>query len=329
MNDRFDHSLYEAARAFQDSCMRRSLWQIGNSVLPYLGMLALMYWSLGVSYWLTAFLAIPAASFLARIFIIFHDCGHGSFFRSRRANRVMGFLAGLLFFLPFHYWTNHHAVHHATTGDLGRRGTGDVYTLTVREYLDLSPRKRLFYRIFRHPATLLVIGPLFTFFVRYRYWYPSDQPSRRRSAMNMNLILAAIVVTATLVTGARTVLFIHMPIMLAAGTVGVWLFYVQHQFEGTYWAKSGAWEHLRGAIRGSSFYKLPPILQWITGNIGFHHVHHLNPRIPNYKLSACHEAIAELRNVTPLTIRESLRSLKCNLWDENQNRMVSFAEVSA
>ncbi len=329
MHGRSDSSLYDAARAFQHSCTRRSLWQVGNSVLPYIGMLVLMHWSLGVSHWLTAALAIPAASFLARIFIIFHDCGHGSFFRSRRANRAMGTLAGLLFFLPFHYWTNQHSVHHATTGDLGRRGNGDVYTMTVREYLDLTPRKRLFYRIYRHPATLLAIGPLFTFFIRYRYWYPNEGDSRRKSAMNTNLILLVIAVTATLVSGVRTFLFIHMPIMLVAGTVGVWLFYVQHQFERTYWAKHEAWDHVRGAIQGSSFYKLPRLLHWITGNIGFHHVHHLNPRIPNYYLSACHEAVPELFNVKPLTIRASLRSLKCNLWDEGRKRMVSFAEAAA
>jgi len=327
MQDRSFVSLHEAVGRFQGACTRRSLWMIANSVLPYFGLLVAMYWSLGVSLWLTIALAIPAASFLARIFIIFHDCGHGSFFRSRRANKAVGYLAGLLFFLPFHYWTNQHSVHHATTGDLDRRGNGDVYTMTVREYRNLSPRKRLFYRVYRHPLILLLIGPLFTFFIRYRYWYPSDGERRRKSAMSTNLVLAGMIAVAALLSGVKTFLFLHLPVVLIAGTVGVWLFYIQHQFEGTYWEKHEACDHIRGALEGSSFYKLPRLLQWITGNIGFHHVHHLNPRIPNYKLQACHEAIAELRKVQPVTLRSSLRSLKCNLWDEDRKRLVSFAEV--
>jgi omega-6 fatty acid desaturase (delta-12 desaturase) len=327
-HDRCDRSLYEAARAYQHSSTPRSLWQIANSVIPYLGLLVAMYWSLGVSVWLTFALAVPAASFLARIFIIFHDCGHGSFFRWRRANDVLGFFAGLLFFLPFHYWTNHHAVHHATTGNLGRRGTGDIYTMTVQEYRNLPPRSRLLYRMYRHPASLLVVGPLFTFFVRYRYWYPSDGWRRRRSAMRTNGILLAAAAAAVFLPPVRTLLFLHMPTMLLAGTVGVWLFYVQHQFERTYWARGGNWDHLQGAVQGSSFYKLPRLLQWITGNIGFHHVHHLNPLIPNYNLEACHEAVGELRNVAPLTMRTSLHSMRCNLWDERLGRMVSFAEAT-
>jgi omega-6 fatty acid desaturase (delta-12 desaturase) len=322
-------TIYDAAAEFQDPTLGRSLWQILNSVIPYLCLLLIMYWSLGISYGLTVALAIPAAGFLTRIFIIFHDCGHGSFFRSRRANRAVGSVVGLLFFLPFHYWTHQHAIHHATTGDLDRRGSGDVHTITVREYVGMSRLRQFLYRAYRHPVSLLLIGPVFTFFIRYRYWHESDGPRRRRSAMVTNLALLAIVTTAALTIGFRTYLLIQLPILLIAGTLGVWLFYVQHQFEWTYWEKHEDWNHLRGALKGSSLYALPPLLQWFTGNIGFHHVHHLNPRIPNYRLQAAHEAIPELHEVRPITLRSSLLTMRCNLWCENRRRMVSFAEAAA
>lgn len=322
-------SLYREVTKFQKPDLRRSLGQIANSVLPYLALFAAMYWSLGVSYWLTLALAIPAAGFLVRVFIIFHDCGHGSFFRSRRANRTVGFFAGLLFFLPYHYWTHQHSVHHATAGDLDNRGNGDVHTLTVREYQSRSAWQRLLYRMYRNPFTLLVLGPLFVFLVRYRYWNRDDDARTRNSAIATNLALAALVTGAALTIGIKTYVMIQLPIMLVAGAAGVWLFYVQHQFEGTYWEKHENWNHLRGAMQGSSFYRLPRVLQWFSGNIGFHHVHHLNPRIPNYRLQACHEAIAELRKVPALSLRESLKSLQCHLWDEDRRRLISFSEVPA
>jgi omega-6 fatty acid desaturase (delta-12 desaturase) len=321
-------SLYGAVAKFQEPTLRGSLWQIANSALPYLGLVLAMYWSLNVSYWLTLALAIPASGFLVRVFIIFHDCCHGSFFRSRQANRAVGFFAGLLFFLPYHYWTNQHSVHHATAGDLDSRGSGDIHTITVREYLELPKWKQLLYRMYRHPFTLLVVGPLFVFLVRYRYWYGSDGARRRKSAMITNMALLAIVVTAALTIGIKKYVAIQLPIMLIAGAGGVWMFYVQHQFDGTYWERHKNWSHLKGALQGSSFYKLPPVLQWFSGNIGFHHVHHLSPRIPNYRLQACHEAVAELRNVKAITLWESFKTLKCHLWDEERKRLISFGELS-
>lgn len=323
-----DRSLYADAARFQQPELGRSLRQIADSLLPYLALFAAMIWSLDVSYWLTLALAIPASGFLVRVFIIFHDCGHGSFFRSRRANRTVGFLAGLLFFLPYHYWTHQHSVHHATAGDLDNRGSGDVHTITVREYRALSPLRRLLYRIYRNPFTLLVLGPLFVFLIRYRYWHPSDDRRRRKSAMVTNASLLAIVALAWLTIGLKSYLLVQVPILVVSGAFGVWLFYVQHQFEGTYWERHERWSHLTGALRGSSFYELPRVLQWFTGNIGFHHVHHLNPRIPNYRLQACHEAIEELRRVPALTLRESLSCLRCHLWCEERSRLVSFADVA-
>jgi acyl-lipid omega-6 desaturase (Delta-12 desaturase) len=320
-------ALYRAVTEFQDPSIPRSLRQIANSALPYFALVLAMYWSLGVSYWLTLALAVPASGFLVRVFIIFHDCGHGSFFRSRVANRSVGFFAGLLFFLPYHYWTHQHSVHHATAGDLDNRGSGDVNTITVREYKSLSPFRRFVYRAYRNPFTLLVVGPLFVFFIRYRYWRSSDDSRRRNSAMLTNLSLLAIIAIAWLTIGIKTYVMIQLPIMVIAGTSGVWLFYVQHQFKDTYWETHERWNHLLGALEGSSFYKLPRVLQWFSGNIGFHHVHHLSPRIPNYRLQACHEAIAELRNVKPIHFWESFRTLQCHLWDEERRRLVAFAEV--
>ena len=322
-------SLYRAVVEFQNPTVRGSVWQIINSALPYLALLPVMYWSLSVSYWLTLALAIPAAGFLVRVFIIFHDCGHGSFFRSRQANRIVGFVSGLMFFLPYYYWTHQHSVHHATAGDLDNRGSGDIFTYTVQEYLTLSWPKRILYRIYRNPVTLLVLGPFFIFIVRHRYWYPRDGVRVRKSVMATNVALAVVVAVAVLTIGFKKYVMIQLPIMMIAGAAGIWLFYVQHQFPGTYWKRHDKWNHLRGALTGSSFYKLPPVLQWFSGNIGFHHVHHVSPRIPNYRLQACHEAIAELRNVAPISVQESLRTLRCNLWDEDRGRLVSFAEAGA
>ncbi len=321
-------SIYRVASQFQHPILSRSLRQIANSALPYFAFLVAMYWSLGISYWLTLGLSIPAAGFLVRVFIIFHDCGHGSFFHSRSANRLVGFLSGLLFFLPYHYWTHQHSLHHATAGDLDHRGQGDIHTLTVREYLKLSPFRRLMYRIYRHPITLLGVGPLFVFLIRYRFWTPSDGVRRRRSALLTNAALSVIVLGAALTIGIKAYLMIQLPIMIVAGAAGVWLFYVQHQFPDTYWEVHDRWNHLRGALEGSSFYELPRLLQWFSGNIGFHHVHHLSPRIPNYRLQACHQALAGLCQVKTVRLRESLRTLQCHLWDEDRRRLIAFAELS-
>jgi len=288
-----------------------------------------MYLAFDVSYWITLALAVPAAGFLIRSFIVFHDCGHGSFLKSRKANRILGFFAALLTFMPSYYWSHQHAKHHATAGDLDHRGSGDVWTLTVQEYLALPRWKRVWYRVYRNPFFLFGVAPLYLFFVHYRYWRPGDKRRVRWSAMRTNLALLAIVVASSLTIGFKVYLMIQLPIMIVAGSVGVWLFYVQHQFENTYWEREGEWSYVRQALEGSSFYKLPPILQWFSGNIGFHHIHHLSPRIPNYNLQKCRESHPMFQVVKPVTLRASLKCMGYRLWDEEHRRLVGFGYVSA
>lgn len=313
---------------YESPSLGRSLGQIADSIVPYLALLCLMYFMLDVSYWITLALAFPAAGFLTRNFIIFHDCGHGSFFRSRKANRILAFFTGLLTFIPSYYWTHKHAKHHATAGDLDHRGDGDVWTLTVQEYLALPRWKRIWYRVFRNPFFLFGVTPLYLFLIHYRFWRPGDNAHARWSTLRTNIAIVSIVVTASLTIGIKAYVMIQLPIMIVTGTIGVWLFYVQHQFENTYWARHEEWDYVRQALEGSSFYKLPRILQWFSGNIGFHHVHHLSPRIPNYYLQKCHEAHPMFQAVRHLTLWSSLKSLGYRLWDEERKKLVGFSYVS-
>ena len=297
-------------------------------MIPYFALLCLMYLSLDVSYWITLGLAVPAAGFLTRNFIIFHDCGHGSFFKSRMANRILGFFTALLTFMPSYYWTHYHASHHANAGDLDNRGDGDVWTLTVQEYLALPRWKRIGYRIYRNPFFLFGLAPLYLFFIHYRYWPAGANTRVRWSATRTNVALVAIVTAASLTIGIKAYIMIQLPIMIIAGSAGIWLFYVQHQFENTYWARHEEWSYVRHALEGSSFYKLPRILQWFSGNIGFHHIHHLSPRIPNYNLQKCHESHPMFQSVKHVTLRSSLQSLGYRLWDEDHKKLVGFRYVS-
>ena len=319
----------EAVAVYERPSQGRSWGQLASSIVPYFALLAAMYLLLDVSYWLSLALAIPAAGFLTRIFIIFHDCGHGSFFRSKKANRVVGFFTALLTFIPSYYWSHEHAKHHSTAGNLDGRGTGDVWTLTVREYLALPPLKRLWYRIYRHPLAMFGVGPGYTFLVRYRFWKRGDSARARWSTLKTNAALVAIVITMSATVGIKAYLMIQIPVILIAATFGVWLFYVQHQFEGTYWERHGEWSYESVALEGSSYYKLPRILQWFSGNIGFHHVHHLSPRVPNYHLQRCHEASPLFEKVKHVTLWSSFRSLTYRLWDEERKRLVGFGEIAA
>jgi acyl-lipid omega-6 desaturase (Delta-12 desaturase) len=319
-----DRTWRQFVRPFEMPSHGRSIGQLANSVLPYLALLVAMYFSLRISYWLTLALAFPAAGFMTRIFIIFHDCGHGSFFRSARANRIVGFITGVMVFTASESWHRRHASHHASSGDLDRRGVGDVWTLTVQEYRALSRWRRLAYRLYRHPLVLLGLGPSYTFFIEHRLWDRHEPVSGRWSTMRTNLALAAIALVCALTIGWKAYLLIQIPVMFLAGTFGVWLFYVQHQFDGAHWERHADWTWTRQALEGSSFYKLPPVLQWFSGNIGFHHVHHLSSRIPNYYLPKCHESVDLFRRVKPITLKTALRSLTFRLWDEEQHKLVGF-----
>lgn len=317
----------EAVARYQSSDLRYSIWQLVNSIGPYLILWFLMWQSLSISYWLTLALAIPAGGFLVRIFIIFHDCGHGSFFKSQRANRFWGVITGILTFTPYDQWSHEHAIHHASAGDLDRRGFGDIWTLTVREYQALPTIKRLVYRIFRHPVVMFGLGPAFVFFVTHRFVRRGASQRERRSVMATNLALLAIVIALHFLIGIQAYLLIQIPIMMIGGAAGLWLFYVQHTFEPPYWEHHTEWDFVTAAMAGSSYYKLPKVLQWFTGNIGIHHIHHLSPRIPNYRLQQCQDENQIFNAIQPLTFRESLRSVHLRVWDEEQHRMLSFKEM--
>lgn len=301
----------------------RSIWQLANTLLPNLLLLVLMYYSLQVSYLLTLALSIPTAGFMARTFIIFHDCGHGSFFNSRKANDVTGIICGILTLTPYYYWRHSHAIHHATAGDLDRRGTGDVMTLTLQEYQSLSRPRQWFYRFVRHPLVMFTFGAFLVFTVGHRFYKPGTGKRERWSVHYTNLILAAILVGVISWIGWKAYLMIHIPVLFFMCSAGVWLFYVQHNFEGTYWERNERWDFFRAGFQGSSFYKLPAVLQWFTGNIGFHHIHHLNSRIPNYWLPKCYRE-NPVFHVQPLTLLSSLRSARLRFWDEQNRCMVGL-----
>ena len=312
---------------YQKPSVGRSVWQIVNTLLPYAALWYLMYLSLSVSWWLTLPMAVLAGAFLVRGFIIFHDCGHGSFFKSAAANHILGAVTGVLTFTPFYHWRWEHAIHHSSAGDLDRRGTGDVWTLTVQEYLEASRWKRFAYRLARNPVVLFVLAPLFLFLIKQRV--PSlKAPLRERySVYWTNLALGIVAAGLIWVFGLKAYLIIQLTVLMTAGSAGVWLFYVQHQFEGVYWERSGEWDYATAALKGSSFYKLPKVLQWFSGNIGFHHVHHLSPRIPNYHLEKCHQAEPLFQTVKPVTLFSSLRSFTFRLWDEQRCKLVGFRHL--
>lgn len=309
--------------------VRSSLWQVFNSFLPFFAIWYLMVLSLEVSYALTIALAAIQAGFMARIFIIQHDCGHGSFFRSRRAGDIVGMAASLLTLTPYHYWRKSHAIHHAGAGKLDKRGIGDIYTMTVEEFNGRSRWGRLRYRLYRNPFFLLVLVPTFMFTILYRF--PTSRISALRevewSVWLTNLAISSVVAGMIMLTGWKTFLAVQAPITVLTASLGMWLFYVQHQFEDTYWSEGNEWDFGMAALRGSSFYRLPKILQWFTGNIGFHHVHHLSPKIPNYLLEKCHTEVPAVQAVSVLTLRSSLRSLPLTLWDERGKKLVSFSQA--
>ena len=317
----------EVVAKYQQPALRRGLWQLVNTLIPYATLWYLMYLSLGVSHWLTAALALLAGGFLVRVFIISHDCGHGSFLSSRKANDALGFITGLLCFTPYYHWRWEHAMHHSTSGDLDRRGSGDMWTLTVQEYLEASQWKRFAYRLARNPFILFVLAPVFLFLVKQRF--PSKKAPRRErnSVYWTNLALLAMVAGLSFLFGFKTYLLLQLSVLLVAGVAGVWLFYVQHQFEGVYWERGDEWDYCTAALKGSSFYKLPKVLQWFSGNIGFHHIHHLSPRIPNYNLERCHRAEPLFQTVKPVTLFSSLKSLTFRLWDEQRRKLVGFGAV--
>jgi omega-6 fatty acid desaturase (delta-12 desaturase) len=304
--------------------LTRSLLDLATSVVPYLVLVTAMFFALRVSVLLSLALALPAAGFLIRAFIVFHDCTHGSFMRSRRANNLIGAAIGLMVWLPFRGWQHEHAVHHATAGDLDRRGIGDITTLTVAEYRALPGWRRVGYRLFRNPAVMFGLGWLVVLVLKPRLVPRGARARVRRSVLATDLVLAVLVAGLCIELGWRDYLLVQGPVFLVAGAVGTWLFYVQHQFEDTYWREHAHWRFDRAALEGSSYLKLPRLLQFFTGNIGFHHVHHLSVGIPNYNLQKAHESAGDLQAVPELTLWDGLRATRLKLWDERRERLVTF-----
>ncbi|MGJ8698074.1 MAG: fatty acid desaturase [Verrucomicrobiaceae bacterium] len=305
----------------------RATWQVVNSIGAYLALWVAMYFTLSVSYWLTFALAILAGGLLVRIFIIFHDCGHGSFYKSQKLNHTIGFITGLLTFTPYFHWRWEHSVHHSASGDLDRRGTGDVWTMTVEEYTSSSRLKRLGYRFFRNPFILFIFGPLFLFLIQERFPTPGASKRSRRSVWWMNVALFSLAALLISIYGWLPYLLIQGTTICVAASSGVWLFYVQHQYEGVYWEREDDWDYTSAALEGSSFYKLPKVLQWFSGNIGYHHIHHLSSRIPNYYLESCHNSHEIFTSVEPLTFWKGFKSLGFRLWDEKERKLVGFRAI--
>jgi len=308
-------------------CPRRGLAALATSALPYLALCVLMYLSLSVSPLLTLALAIPAAGFLVRVFVMFHDCAHGSLLPSKRANNMVGTVLGLFVLSPFIRWRHDHAVHHATSGDLDRRGVGDVITLTVAEYNARTPRGRLAYRMIRNPLVMFGFGPVIAMVIGPRMVARGARRRMRNSVLGTDVALVVVVGAVCWLIGWQAFLIVWAPSALLAGSVGIWLFYVQHQFEDAYWQSNDEWTYADAALRGSSYLKLPAVLQFFTGNIGLHHVHHLNARIPNYNLPRAHAASPMFAAVPTLSLWDGLRSVRLKLWDPHAGRLVTFAQA--
>lgn len=314
---------------YAQSETKKSLWQVVNTAIPFGFMWYLTYKSLALPYWVTLLLSIPTSLFVVRLFIMQHDAGHGSFFKSHRANDLIGYWIGVLTLSPYHYWQKTHAIHHATSGNLDKRGFGDIDTLTVAEYQSLSRWDQFKYRAYRHPLTMFVVGPFFQFVIKHRFPYniPKSWKREWRSVHLTNLALVTVLCAAGVTLGLKNFLLVQLPITFLACFAGAWLFYIQHQYADTYWRRDKDWDYFEASVKGSSYYVLPKILQWFTGSIGLHHIHHYNSRIPNYALQKCYDENPEFQKVTRLSILSSLKCIRLALWDETNEKLISFRDL--
>jgi acyl-lipid omega-6 desaturase (Delta-12 desaturase) len=327
MTKEMQKELRKTILPYEKSNMKGSFWQIVNTFVPFFLLWYLAYQSLSVSYFLTFGLTVIAAGFVIRIFIIFHDCCHQSFFNNKNANEVLGTISGIITLFPFHQWRHSHNVHHATSGNLNKRGVGDIWVMTVKEYEMASFWQRLGYRIYRNPLVMFGFGPIYLFLITNRFNRKGARKKERMNTYLVNLSIALLYGLMCWIIGWQDFLLIQGPILFIAGFLGIWLFYVQHHFEDSYFENEEEWDFLKAAIEGSSFYELPKWLQWITGNIGYHHVHHLSPRVPNYHLEEIHNHHLPLKSVPTVTIGKSLRAVKYRLWDEESKQFVRFDAI--
>jgi omega-6 fatty acid desaturase (delta-12 desaturase) len=309
----------------------RAALELAITAGPFLVIWALIWAALDHGYWFALLLEVPAAGLLVRLFMIQHDCGHGSFFRGRVANDWVGRAIGVATLTPYDYWRHNHACHHANSGNLDLRGLGDIDTLTVREFLGQSRWRRTRYRLYRHPIVMFGVGPTYLFILKHRLpvgmmrsgWKPW------LSAMGTNIAIAVLIAAMIRLVGYGPFLLVHLPIIVLAASIGVWLFYVQHQFEHTYWSHDETWNFHDAALHGSSHYQLPGVLRWFTANIGVHHIHHLSSRIPCYRLPDVLRDHPQFAGVGRITLLQSLRTVRLTLWDEERLRLVSFGEARA
>jgi omega-6 fatty acid desaturase (delta-12 desaturase) len=319
--------LKKSVAPYEKSNTKSSVKQLLNTFPPFFLLWIAAYLSLSVSYWLTLLFAVLASGFLIRIFIVFHDCCHQSFFKSRKANEIIGTIAGILTLVPYHQWKHSHSIHQASSSNLDKRGIGDMWLYTVEEYVAASPWKRLAYRLYRSPFVMFGIGPIATFLFQYRFNVKGAKRSERINTWVTNLSIIALYGLLCWALGWQNFVMIQAPVFWISGALGIWLFYVQHQFEDSYFENEEDWSYVKAAVDGSSYYKLPKLLQWVTGNIGFHHVHHLSPRVPNYHLEKAHNAVPPLQHATTITLATSLKALRFRLWDEQNKTFVSFKQI--
>ncbi|PWA11978.1 fatty acid desaturase [Pueribacillus theae] len=327
MNKGKSNQLRRSVAPYEKSNTTSSMRQLFNTIPPFFLLWVFAYQSLTISIWLTIPLAIVAAGFLVRSFIIFHDCTHNSFLNSKKANNILGTLLGILTLFPYEKWKREHAIHHATNSNLDKRGTGDIWVMTIEEYAAASFWQRLAYRMYRNPFVMFGLGPFFLFLVSNRM---NRKDAKRKEQLNTHIINVSIVAIYALLVwliGWQPFLIIQGTILFISGSLGIWLFYVQHQFEDSYFENKDEWNYVKAAIDGSSYYKLSKVLQWLTGNIGYHHVHHLSPRVPNYNLEKVHNTSPLLQQVTTITLWSSLKSIRFRLYDEKNKKFVSFKEV--
>lgn len=318
----------KAIKVFETPSLRKAYLQILDTLLPFLAVWAVAVWTLlaGLPYWVTLLALLPGSLLMVRMFIFFHDCTHSSFFKSLNLNAFWGTIFGILTFTPFDDWRRQHGIHHNTHGNLDRRGVGDVWTMTLEEFKASSKSTQFWYQVYRHPLVLFLVIPPLLFLVLQRL--PRFKASLRE---NISIQITNLGIAALLIAMAwfdwRILVLVHLPMFYVASVFGVWLFYVQHQFDPGYWERNENWNNVEASIDGSSHYKLPKILQWFTGNIGLHHIHHARPRIPNYNLQECYDKTPELQLKDPLTILTSFKSMNMHIWDESTKRLLSFKQA--